>query len=207
MYLYCAGSGSPTLVIESGLSSDSLAWYGVQRDLARSTRVCAYDRSGLGLSEPRSRPREAESIARQLHDLLRQAGVQPPYVPVGWSAGGLYVRVFARLFANEIAGMILVESSAPNQVDETPGFRASWEDDKRSLPSQYRWERVRVRTGWERLMGRCHNEPSDELKNLPSDEFSRLAGLYNAKTCRPEYSVENSMSSRDLKLRRSRLGS
>jgi pimeloyl-ACP methyl ester carboxylesterase len=88
MYLYCAGSGSPTLVIESELSSDSLGWYGVQRDLARSARVCAYDRSGLGLSEPRSGPRDAESIARQLHDLLRQAGGPPLYVPVGWSAGG-----------------------------------------------------------------------------------------------------------------------
>jgi pimeloyl-ACP methyl ester carboxylesterase len=122
-----------------------------------------------------------------LHELLRQAGVQPPYVPVGWSAGGLYVRVFARLFPNEIAGMALVESSTPRQIDETPGFRASWEADKRGLPSQYMAERARVWTGWERLMGRCHNEPSDELKNLPPDEFARLVDLYNAKTCRAEY--------------------
>ena len=127
MYIYCVGTGSPTLVIESGLSSDSLGWYGVQRDLARSTRVCAYDRSGLGLSEPRSGPRDAESIARQLHELLRQAGVEPPYVPIGWSAGGLYVRVFAHRFPNEIAGMVLVESSSPHQIDETPGFRDAWE--------------------------------------------------------------------------------
>ena len=131
MYIYCAGTGSPAIVVESGLSSDSLGWYGVQRELATSTRVCAYDRSGLGLSEPRSRPRDAETIARQLHELLNQAGVRRPFVPAGWSAGGLYVREYARQFPNAIAGMVLIESSAPRQLDELPGFRASYEADKR----------------------------------------------------------------------------
>jgi pimeloyl-ACP methyl ester carboxylesterase len=137
MYIYCAGAGSPAIVIESGLGSDSLGWYGVQRDLARTTRVCAYDRSGLGLSEPRSGPRDAQSIARQLHELLARAGVPPPYLPVGWSAGGLYVREYARQFPTEIAGIALVDSSAPRQLDETPGFRESWKADMRDLPRQF----------------------------------------------------------------------
>ena len=187
MYIYCAGTGSPAVVIESGLSSDSLGWYGVQRDLARTTRVCAYDRSGLGLSEPRPGPRDAESISRQLHELLAQAGVTPLYLPVGWSAGGLYVREYARQFPGEIAGMVLVESSVPRQLDETPGFRESWEAEMRDLPRQYMWERLRVWTGWERLMGRCHNRPAKELESLPRDELARLVGVYNAKTCRSEY--------------------
>jgi pimeloyl-ACP methyl ester carboxylesterase len=187
MYINCAGAGSPAIVIESGLSSDSLGWYGVQRDLARTTRVCAYDRSGLGLSEPRSGPRDAESISHQLHDLLAQAGVRPPYLLVGWSAGGLYVREYARQFPREIAGMALVESSAPTQLDETPGFRESWEAEVRDLPRQFMWERLRVWTGWERLMGRCHNRPAKELESLPKDELARLIGMYNSKTCRAEY--------------------
>ncbi|MES1261129.1 MAG: alpha/beta hydrolase, partial [Acidobacteriota bacterium] len=128
-----------------------------------------------------------ESISRQLHSLLGQAGVPPPYVPVGWSAGGLYVREYAREFPYEIAGLVLVDSSAPKQLDEIPGFRESWETEKRGLPRQTMLERLRIWTGWERLMGRCMNRPSKELLSLPKDEFARLAGLYTAKTCRPEY--------------------
>ena len=83
--------------------------------------------------------------------------------------------------------MVLVESSVPRQLDETPGFRESWEAEMRDLPRQYMWERLRVWTGWERLMGRCHNRPAKELESLSTDELARLVGLYNAKTCRPEY--------------------
>jgi len=148
MYIYCVGTGSPVLVIESGLSSDSLGWYGVQRELSKITRVCAYDRSGLGWSEPRSPPRDAQNIARQLRGLLVEAGVPMPFVPVGWSAGGLYVREYAGQFSNDIAGIALIESSSPTQIDELPGFRASWERDKREMRESYRWERVRVWSGW-----------------------------------------------------------
>jgi pimeloyl-ACP methyl ester carboxylesterase len=188
MYIYCVGSGSPAVVIESGLSSDSLGWYGVQRELGKRTRVCAYDRSGLGLSEPRPGGRNAETIAQELHELLNQAGVQRPIVPLGWSAGGLYVREYARQFPKEIAGVALIESSFPRQLDALPGARDSYEAEKRELPKQYRWERLRVWTGWERVMGRCTNGPSRELvQSLPPDELARLTSLYVAKTCRPAF--------------------
>jgi pimeloyl-ACP methyl ester carboxylesterase len=175
MRIYCIGTGSPTIVIESGLNSDSFGWYGVQRSLARITRVCAYDRPGLGFSGPRPRPRDAETIARQLHELLNQEGVARPIVALGWSAGGLYLREYARQFPSEIAGMALVESGIPRQLDVLPGARASYEADKRTLPTQFRWERMRIWTGVERLMGRCVNAPAkDVLKVLPSDDAVRL---------------------------------
>jgi pimeloyl-ACP methyl ester carboxylesterase len=187
MYIYCVGSGTPTLVIESGLSSDSLGWYGVQRDLGRTTRVCAYDRSGLGLSEPRPGPRNAEAIGQQLHALLTLAGVQQPLVLVGWSAGGLYAREFLRQFPEEVVALVLIESSTPRQLERMPGYREDYEAEKRLRPAESRWERLRVWTGWERLMGRCSNGPSKELLTLPGEELARLVSLYVAKTCRPAY--------------------
>jgi hypothetical protein len=80
MHLYCAGEGSPTIVLESGLGDDSLVWDKVQPDLSKTTRVCSYDRAGMGWSAPRPGPRDADQIADQLHALLQQAGVTGPVV-------------------------------------------------------------------------------------------------------------------------------
>ncbi len=187
MYIHCVGDGSPAIVIESGLGNDTLDWYGVQRSLAPFTRVCAYDRSGLGLSEPRTGARDANAIARQLHDLLDQAGVTRPFIPIGWSAGGLYVREYARLFPADLAGLVLVESSIPRQLEDVPGDRTDYDELTRTSAERYRWQRLRVTLGWERLMGRCTDPLSKDLEALPPDEARRLAGLHDAHTCRPEF--------------------
>jgi pimeloyl-ACP methyl ester carboxylesterase len=179
MHLYCSGAGSPTILIEAGAGADWLGWQGVQPQLSQVTRVCTYDRAGHGWSEPRAGPRDAEAIARELHTLLDQAGVRRPLVLTGHSAGGLYVREYAREFPAEVAGVVLIDSSSPQQIDELPGWRASYEADKRDARRQLRWEELRVWSGWERLMGRCRNTPSPELQHL--------AGQYDAKMCRPEY--------------------
>ena len=179
MHLYCSGVGAPTIIIEAGLGSDWLGWQGVQPKLAGLTHVCTYDRSGLGWSEPRSGRRDAETVARQLHALLDQAGVQRPLVLTGHSAGGFYVREYAREFPAEVAGVVLVDSTSPQQIDELPGFRASYEAELRDAPAQLRWEKLRLWSGWERLMGRCHGRPTKDLE--------RMAGHYDAQECRPEY--------------------
>jgi len=179
MHLNCTGSGSPTLVIEAGAGADSFGWMGIQSGLSPVTRVCTYDRAGHGWSEPRSGRRDAETIARELHGLLDQAGVPRPLLLAGHSAGGLYVREFAREFPAEVAGVVLMDSSSPQQIDELPGFRQSYQADKGELVREIRWEKLRVWTGWERLMGRCVNEPSPELKYLKAQ--------YDAKMCRPAY--------------------
>lgn len=179
MHLRCSGAGSPTIVIEAAASADWLGWQGVQPKLSLLTRVCTYDRAGHGWSQPRAGPRDAEAIARELRALLDQAGVQRPLVLTGHSAGGLYVREYAREFPAEVAGVVLIDSSSPPQIDELPGFRTAYEADKHGMAGQIRWEELRVWSGWERLMGRCSNTPSPELEHL--------AGQYDAEMCRPEY--------------------
>ena len=179
LHLYCSGTGSPTIAIEAGASANSLGWQGVQPKLSQLTRVCTYDRAGHGWSQPRAGPRDAETIVRELHALLDQAGVPRPVVLTGHSAGGLYVREYAREFPAEVAGVALIDSSSPEQIDELPGWRQSYEADKLDFARQLRWEELRVWSGWERLMGNCRDTPSPELRHL--------AGQYDAEMCRPEY--------------------
>jgi pimeloyl-ACP methyl ester carboxylesterase len=179
MRLYCTGTGSPAIVIETGLGSTSTGWMLVQEKLSALTRVCTYDRSGLGWSEPRPRPRDAEVIVRELHTLLDLGTVQRPVVLVGHSAGGLYDRVYARKFPDEVAGMVFVDSATPEQMSELPGFREHYESDKRQVPVALWTDRLRVWSGVERLIGTCH---SDVDKG-----FEKYAELYDAKECRPEY--------------------
>ncbi len=179
MHINCSGHGSPTVVIEAGAGADSFGWQGIQTRLSPITHVCTYDRAGHGWSEPRSTPHDAEATARELHALLDAAGVQRPLVLSGHSAGGLFVREYAREFPAEVSGVVLIDSSSPQQIDEIPGWRASYESDKRELVKQIRWEKLRVWSGWERITGNCHNPPSPEL--------AYLAQQYDAKMCRPEY--------------------
>ena len=110
-----AETGGPTVVLESGMGSFSPNWYWVQQELARTVRSVAYDRAGLGWSRRSRRPRDAQTIAVELRDALRQAGIVPPYVLAGHSFGGLPVRAFADRYPELTAGLILVDASHPDQ--------------------------------------------------------------------------------------------
>ncbi len=92
MHLYCMGHGAPTLILEAGAGDDVLYWQTVQPELAKVTRVCSYDRAGLGWSEPPLGKQDARSVARRLHELLNAATIQRPVVMAGASAGGYYLR-------------------------------------------------------------------------------------------------------------------
>jgi len=166
MHMVCTGTGSPVVVLESAASARWKQWRKVQPELSRVTRVCSYDRAGHGWSEPRAGKRDAETIVRELHALLDQAGVKRPFVYASESAGGLYVREYAREYPGEIAGVALIESSSPRQIDELPGFRASWEQDARDYQSALWKDRLRVWSGWERLLGHCTN-PSFDIDCRP----------------------------------------
>lgn len=109
LHLHCAGEGTPLVVFESGNGDDGTVWRWVQRDVARITRTCAYDRAGLGNSEPGQKPRTSQQMADELHALLQAAHQPGPYVLVGHSAGGLNVRLFASRHASEVAGMVLLD--------------------------------------------------------------------------------------------------
>ena len=113
LHLSCTGSGRPTVVLEPGAggTSSDLRW--VTPAVARDTRVCVYDRAGRGWSEPAATPQDATQIATDLHTLLHRGHVPGPYVLAGHSFGGLYVLTFAARYPDEVAGMVLVDSTAP----------------------------------------------------------------------------------------------
>lgn len=122
MHLVCLGSGSPTVVFDSGLSDSWLSWIKVQPAVARQTRACSYDRAGIGYSDPgpAPAPRTSDRIAGELHALLSAGGVDGPYVLVGHSFGGLNMRLFASRYAEQVAGLVLVDASHPDQVERLP---------------------------------------------------------------------------------------
>lgn len=111
MHIHCIGQGSPTIILVAGNSDFSVTWAYVQPQVAQYTRVCSYDRAGLGWSEPSPHPRTANTMVEELHTLLVNANVQGPYVLVGHSLGGLLVRVYAHNYPDEVVGMVLVDSA------------------------------------------------------------------------------------------------
>ena len=119
LHLLCEGQGEPTVVLEAGLPGSSLAWKSVTADIALFTTVCTYDRAGYAWSDASPFPRSTGNIVRELRTLLQNAGIGPPYVLVGHSFGGLIVQLFAGRFPREVAGMVLVDSSHPDQVHRT----------------------------------------------------------------------------------------
>lgn len=114
MHMICAGEGSPTVILEAAGGHFSATWAWVQSMVVQETRVCAYDRAGYGWSDPGTEPRDAAHIAAELHALLAAAAVEPPYVLVGHSVGGIYVRVFNAQYPGEVVGMALVDATHPD---------------------------------------------------------------------------------------------
>jgi pimeloyl-ACP methyl ester carboxylesterase len=115
IFMRCEGAGSPTVVLESGYLASSGVWSKVQPEIAGRARVCAYDRSGFGKSEPGPLPRDGAATARDLSQALDAAGEKGPFVLVGHSAGGLYVRLLADLRPRDVVGMVLVDPSGEHQ--------------------------------------------------------------------------------------------
>lgn len=127
LHIHCTGTGSPTVVIDAGLGDWSTTWAKVQPEVARQAHVCTYDRAGYGWSDAGPLPRDAETFARELRRLLREAGIPGPYVLAGHSLGGLTVRVFAGTFPSDVAGVVLVDSMSPGQIKPSsapPGGRS-----------------------------------------------------------------------------------
>ena len=117
----CVGIGHPAVILEAGYTASGIDTYGpvILPVLARRARVCTYDRAGDGLSDARPvsvRPLTGVTQARELHTLLRVIGVEPPYVLVGHSYGGMITREFAALYPGQVAGMVLLDSSSEPEV-------------------------------------------------------------------------------------------
>ena len=120
LHLWCTGNGAPAVILDTGLGGSSAGWGFVQPDVARFTRVCSYDRAGMGYSDPGPSPRTARRIASELAELLDRSGIDGPAVLVGASIAGFDVRVFASDHPERAAGLVLVDASHEDQAHEVP---------------------------------------------------------------------------------------
>jgi len=116
LHLNCTGSGSPAVIVENGGGSFSVEWALVQPQVAKHTRICTYDRGGYAWSDRGPIDDGIEQIVSDLNLLLRTAHVNPPYILVGHSLGGLFIRAYERRFPEQVAGMVLVDSTPDEDV-------------------------------------------------------------------------------------------
>ena len=113
----CRGAGSPVVVFESGLDTlGALSWSKVHDAVARTTRACAYSRAGIMWSDTATGPFDARRAAQDLHNVLATAGEAPPFVMVGHSLGGPYLLNFTGQYGADVAGLVLVDASHPDQI-------------------------------------------------------------------------------------------
>jgi pimeloyl-ACP methyl ester carboxylesterase len=134
--LYCMGSGSPTVVFDSGWGDWAPAWSKVQPEIAKWTRACSYDRAGTGFSDPGPMPRTSVHIAEELRTALHHAGVGGPYILVGSAFGGDNMRTFADLYMDEVAGLVL-DDADPTDV-EPKSMREEEHRGHAGIPSDLR---------------------------------------------------------------------
>jgi pimeloyl-ACP methyl ester carboxylesterase len=174
MHLYCTGSGSPTVVLSAGLGDDSLIWAPLQPALARTTRVCSYDRAGFGWSDPRPNIPDSISIAKELHGLLQAAGIMEPIILLGHSISGLHIREYATLYRSSLAGMVFVDGSTPLQ---DPQFPAVYSVIDRQRRGEMFGQLIQMTLGWFRLTGAC---------NRIHPGYEAYAAWIRADSCIPE---------------------
>jgi pimeloyl-ACP methyl ester carboxylesterase len=123
LHIYCRGEGTPTVVLEAPAGEPSPIWGWVQPEIARTTRVCSYDRAGLGWSEAGDRPYDPGRVPEELHALLTAADQAGPYLLVGHSLGTAFVRRFAGLYPADTAGLVLID--APDGISDSAAFIAA----------------------------------------------------------------------------------
>jgi pimeloyl-ACP methyl ester carboxylesterase len=148
MNVYCSGHGSPTVIFESGLGDSTRAWALVQPRVATVTRACSYDRAGFGFSDPSPKPSTGTNAVADLRRLLSALQIKPPYVLVGHSLGGMYVKLYAETHLAEVAGLVLVDATEEDvytrneQVDPgrhagRPALLAKFESCLDAKPSDF----------------------------------------------------------------------
>jgi pimeloyl-ACP methyl ester carboxylesterase len=125
LHLWCTGAGGPPVILEAGLGGSSAGWGFVQPEIARFTRVCSYDRAGMGYSDPGPSPRTARRIADELAELIDRSGLDRPVVLVAASSGGFDVRIFASDHTDRVAGLVLIDASHEDQPHQVPRL-ARW---------------------------------------------------------------------------------
>jgi pimeloyl-ACP methyl ester carboxylesterase len=176
MHISCQGDGKPTVILEALSGGTSSYWAWVQPELAKITRVCAYDRAGRGWSEPRlsSNGDYADQTVQELHTLLENAGEEGPFVLVGHSIGGIYARLYVDQFPDQVAGLVLVDSASPDQLSRIPEIIA----ENEMFLNQSRWFSWLARVGLFRLYFASGGEI--DFQELPSQQHREVAALWSS---------------------------
>jgi pimeloyl-ACP methyl ester carboxylesterase len=146
LYLRCTGSGSPAVILFNGLGARTPSWAWVQGDVARQTRVCAFDRAGQGWSGKAPGRQDAHELSADVRGLLAAANVPGPYVLAGHSVGGTYALAYAMDYPKDVAGVALIDSATPYQFDlpTYPRFYSIWRRGSALLPTLARAGVARV---------------------------------------------------------------
>jgi pimeloyl-ACP methyl ester carboxylesterase len=189
LHIHCIGEskpGAPTVILETLAGGTSLGWAWVQPEIARSTRVCAYDRAGRGWSEPIPDARNASQVVDDLHRLLANGGVPGPYILVGHSLGGIYARLFAAAYPDEVAGMVLLDSAHPEQLARYPEWGAASAAYERQL-AYFPWL---ARLGLFRLFFAAGGEI--DFASLPPAQRAALKAFWSS----PHYFVSQAQEMR-----------
>jgi pimeloyl-ACP methyl ester carboxylesterase len=193
LHVNCAGSGTPTVILESGLGETGAYWGWIAPAVAPDTRVCVYDRAGRGWSDPAPAAQDGVAVATDLHTLLERAAIPGPFVLVGHSSGAGYVRIFASRHSGDVAGMVLLDGQPPEAFEGLPvypWFYGVFRRFSALLPSL-------ARLGVGRLVVQADPalpEPARDIRRLHQssprlyrslrDEFAELpATLAQARSC------------------------
>jgi pimeloyl-ACP methyl ester carboxylesterase len=186
LHLNCIGQGKPTVVMDAGGGAPSIAWGLVPSEIAKFTRVCTYDRAGFGWSDPNLRtPRSSQQSVDELHLLLIKAEINPPYILVGHSLGGVNMRLYASQYPEDVVGLVLVDSSHENQMTSE-----IWKRTK-MLSWLYQVLRVVSQVGVLRLIGEMNLLPilegiKQEIQKYPL-EVQALFDTFKSFCYRPNY--------------------
>ena len=216
----CTGSGSPTVVLESGWGDVLVEWQAVQPQISTFTRVCSYDRAGYGESDAGPLPRTSLQIARELHVLLQSVGEHPPFIVVGHSFGGYNVRVFHGQYPNEVVGLLLVDATQEDQYQLLPSAwkqmfvseLSRWQNLAKWMPLQIslgiarlRFEKQLGPYGYLILRSNYIKARASELQEIQtSAEEARAAGTFGNKPLivltgvQQDDSLKNALSPEDF---------
>ncbi len=175
LHIVCVGEGTPTVVIDGGAGTWSIFYSHIQKALAERTRVCAYDRAGLGWSESGPLPRTSARMAEELHRLLHEAAASPPLLLVGHSLGAYTVRVYQQRYPEEVGGLVLVDGAHEAQWQRLP---AEW---AAGIPALVAWLRERAKAAASGGLKAADVEPGAFTNHAPEWRDAHVAALLTAK--------------------------
>jgi pimeloyl-ACP methyl ester carboxylesterase len=181
--LDCSGSGSPTVIMDSGLGVPAVGWYQAQPEIAKFTRVCSYDRAGYGWSTPGPMPRTTDQIVKELHALLVNSGEKGPYVFLAHSFGGYNVRVYTARYPNDVAGLVLVDTSHEDQASRfTPGLQRFMAEETAKLKTASKFAPVLIYSGLARVTTGLDSPTKVSIDKRREFRYLQLQTKYVAAT-------------------------